>query len=104
MKSIITKISVSLESSTTRHEKVRKAFGISFSNDQLEKTENIKLNSINNAELKHNFQIRVQGKVIQTTLENIILKRIKNTAIPDKILTSASFPVLELAEFRAKHR
>lgn len=34
-------------------------------------------------ELKHNFQIRVQGKVIQTTLENIILKRIKNTAIPN---------------------
>lgn len=46
MKSIITKISVSLESSTTRHEKVRKAFGISFSNAQLEKKENIKLNSV----------------------------------------------------------
>ena len=71
---------------------------------QLEKRENIKLNPINNTELKNNFQIHVQGKIIQTTLDIIILKRIKNTAIPDKILTSASFPVLELAGFRAKHR
>ena len=72
---------------------------------QVEKKENnIKLNPINNTELKNYHQIRVQGKIIQTTLENIILTRIKNTAIPDKILTSASFPVLELAGFRAKHR
>ena len=32
MKSITTKIPISLESSTTRHRKIRKAFGTSFSN------------------------------------------------------------------------
>ena len=37
MKSIIMKIPISLESSTTRHGKVRKAFGTSFSNGSVRK-------------------------------------------------------------------
>ena len=37
MKSITTKIPISLESSTTRHRKIRKAFGTSFSNGSVRK-------------------------------------------------------------------